>query len=60
MKKAVREAFEIAESGDVILLSPACASFDLFKNYADRGEKFRNEVNRLIARFNQSKQKHNV
>ncbi|MBR9998100.1 MAG: UDP-N-acetylmuramoyl-L-alanine--D-glutamate ligase [Cyclobacteriaceae bacterium] len=51
MKKAVREAFEIADSGDVVLLSPACASFDLFKNYADRGEKFRKEVDKLVARL---------
>jgi UDP-N-acetylmuramoylalanine--D-glutamate ligase len=60
MKKAVREAFEIAESGDVVLLSPACASFDLFKNYADRGEKFRKEVNKLMEKFDKSKQQHNA
>jgi UDP-N-acetylmuramoylalanine--D-glutamate ligase len=59
MKKAVREAFEMAESGDVVLLSPACASFDLFRNYADRGEKFRKEVNKLIEKFDK-KQKNNV
>jgi UDP-N-acetylmuramoylalanine--D-glutamate ligase len=40
----VRLAFQEAEPGDVVLLSPACASFDLFKNYEDRGEQFRKAV----------------
>ncbi|MEP1088167.1 MAG: UDP-N-acetylmuramoyl-L-alanine--D-glutamate ligase, partial [Algoriphagus sp.] len=38
---------EIGESGDVVLLSPACASFDLFKNYEDRGRQFRTAVENL-------------
>ena len=36
--EAVQAAFHFAEKGDVVLLSPACASFDLFKNYEDRGK----------------------
>jgi UDP-N-acetylmuramoylalanine--D-glutamate ligase len=40
MAGAVRAAFELAEPGDAVLLSPACSSFDMFKSYADRGDKF--------------------
>lgn len=40
MKEAVQAAFHFAVNGDVVLLSPACASFDLFKNYEDRGMQF--------------------
>lgn len=44
---AVREAFRLATVGDVVLLSPACASFDLFKNYEDRGHQFKDAVRNL-------------
>jgi len=40
MREAVRMALETAHQGDVVLLSPACASFDMFTGYADRGEQF--------------------
>ena len=47
MSEAVKEAYSIAKSNDSVLLSPACASFDLFKNYEDRGEQFKAEVRKL-------------
>ncbi|WP_420577747.1 UDP-N-acetylmuramoyl-L-alanine--D-glutamate ligase [Ekhidna sp.] len=47
VKKAIHQAHEWAEEGDVVLLSPACASFDLFNNYEDRGDKFKRAVNKL-------------
>lgn len=46
-KEAVKAAFHFADKGDVILLSPACASFDLFKNYEDRGNQFKQAVKEL-------------
>ena len=47
MGEAVRMAQALSFSGDTVLLSPACASFDLFDNYEHRGDRFREEVNKL-------------
>ena len=47
MEKAVRKASRLAEKGDVVLLSPCCASFDLFENYEDRGRQFKNAIRNL-------------
>ncbi len=46
-EEAVQAAFHFATKGDVVLLSPACASFDLFKNYEDRGKQFKQAVKNL-------------
>jgi UDP-N-acetylmuramoylalanine--D-glutamate ligase len=46
-EEAVKVAYKIAEKGDVVLLSPACASFDLFDNYEDRGNQFKQAVKEL-------------
>ncbi|MAT53971.1 MAG: UDP-N-acetylmuramoyl-L-alanine--D-glutamate ligase [Saprospirales bacterium] len=48
-EEAVRKAAALATEGDVVLLSPACASFDLFKNYADRGDQFKAAVKTITA-----------
>ena len=47
IREAARLAFEYSERNDVVLLSPACASFDLFKNYEDRGDQFKQAVSEL-------------
>ena len=47
MEEAVKIAQRIAEKGDTVLLSPCCASFDLFENYEDRGRQFKNAVHNL-------------
>src|SRR5690606_27986642 len=47
VNELVRMALSMAEAGDVVLLSPACASFDLFRNYMDRGDQYREAVRKL-------------
>jgi UDP-N-acetylmuramoylalanine--D-glutamate ligase len=46
-EQAVRTSYDLAEPGDVVLLSPACASFDLFENYEERGRRFKTAVRAL-------------
>ena len=47
MEEAVRAAYKLGVKGDAVLLSPTCASFDLFKNFEDRGQAFKNQVRKL-------------
>ena len=47
MQEAIDASVKMASDGDVVLLSPCCASFDLFKNYEDRGAQFKECVNKL-------------
>ena len=50
MAEAVTEARASASPGETVLFSPACASFDMYENYKERGDDFRNAVNRLATR----------
>ena len=47
VEEAVAKAYEIAEEGEVVLFSPASTSFDMFKNFEERGNIFKKEVNKL-------------
>jgi UDP-N-acetylmuramoylalanine--D-glutamate ligase len=49
LEEAVRRGAEVAESGDTVLLSPACASFDMFRDFEHRGDEFRLVVQRLLS-----------
>lgn len=49
LKEAVRRAFDLAAPGGVVLLAPACSSFDMFADYADRGRQFKEEVRKLVS-----------
>jgi UDP-N-acetylmuramoylalanine--D-glutamate ligase len=48
MQDAVARAFKAAKAGDVVLLAPACASFDMFESFEHRGKVFKKEVTRLV------------
>jgi UDP-N-acetylmuramoylalanine--D-glutamate ligase len=47
MSDAVKNAYRMADPKDTVLLSPACSSFDLYKNFEDRGTQFKNAVRKL-------------
>jgi UDP-N-acetylmuramoylalanine--D-glutamate ligase len=49
MEEAVQAAFTLAHDGDAVLLSPACASFDMFRDYGHRGEVFAKAAQALVA-----------
>jgi UDP-N-acetylmuramoylalanine--D-glutamate ligase len=49
MRDAVRTAAQLARPGDAVLLSPACASFDAYANYGERGDDFATEVGKLLV-----------
>ncbi|MEY3816941.1 MAG: hypothetical protein RI966_918, partial [Actinomycetota bacterium] len=57
MREAVEFADQLASSGDVVLLSPGCTSYDWYKNYGERGEDFKKEVSALINQKSKAKQK---
>jgi UDP-N-acetylmuramoylalanine--D-glutamate ligase len=52
MRSAVRQAFALASPGGTVLLAPACASFDMFRDYAERGRVFNQEARKLEEEWN--------
>jgi hypothetical protein len=55
MKDAVKLGFQAAQPGDIVLLAPACASFDMFESFEHRGKVFKEEVSSLEFRVSSSK-----
>jgi UDP-N-acetylmuramoylalanine--D-glutamate ligase len=54
LENAIRKASAVAQPGDVVLLAPACASFDQFKNYEHRGKMFKEIVRGLVGEAGRS------
>jgi UDP-N-acetylmuramoylalanine--D-glutamate ligase len=48
LEEVVRRAAELARPGDAVLLSPACSSYDMFRNYEERGSRFRELVHEVV------------
>ena len=56
MRSAVRQAFTSAAPGSTVLLAPACSSFDMFSDYAERGRVFKQEARRLELEWNETRE----
>jgi UDP-N-acetylmuramoylalanine--D-glutamate ligase len=56
MQEAVKLSFQSAQPGDIVLLAPACASFDMFKSFEQRGKVFKTEVSSLKFRVSSAEQ----
>ena len=56
IRDATEQGFELGRQNEIVLLSPACASFDLFKNYEDRGQQYKKAIEK-IAKINALKSK---
>ena len=56
MSAAVRTAFAAASPGQTVVLAPACSSFDMFRDYAERGRVFKQEVPRLQEEWNDTRE----